>query len=305
MKILIADDDFTSRTMLAGILKKRGYDVQETINGVEAWEILRKNEAPLLAIIDWTMPEMDGLEVVRRVRSLKTEQPPYIIMLTARGNKGDIIAGLDTGANEYLIKPFDSGELLARIGVGKRILELQAEVIETRNALLYEATHDPLTGILNRRAIFNELQKELARTERSRMTLCIGLFDIDHFKRVNDQYGHQTGDEVLRAFAGTLQSSLREYDLVGRYGGEEFLVITPDFTGTPDNGIYERLCAKIAGLPIAARNGEIFLTTSIGVACASARITVDAIIEAADNALYRAKESGRNRVCYASNALAT
>jgi diguanylate cyclase (GGDEF)-like protein len=134
------------------------------------------------------------------------------------------------------------------------------------------------------------------------MTLCIGLFDIDHFKRVNDQYGHQTGDDVLCAFAGTLQNSLREYDLVGRYGGEEFLVITPDFTGTPDNGIYERLCAKIAGLPIAARNGEIFLTTSIGVACASARITVDAIIESADSALYRAKESGRNRVCYASNA---
>lgn len=300
MRILIADDDFTSRIVLAGILKKRGYEVLETVNGAEAWEALRQPEAPLLAIIDWMMPEMDGMEVVRRVRTLPTDQPPFLIMLTAKSEKDNIIAALNAGANDYLVKPFDTGELIARIGVGQRMVELQTELLAAKNALLHEATHDPLTGIQNRRAIFDALNREMARVKRNRLNLSVGLFDIDHFKAVNDRYGHQAGDDVLRIVALTLQSSLRGYDLVGRYGGEEFLVIAPGSPGSPENGLYERLSSQFACLRIATRAGELTVTISVGVANAGPGSTLDSIVAAADAALYRAKEEGRNRVCYAS-----
>jgi DNA-binding response OmpR family regulator len=139
MRILIAEDDFTSRTVLAGVLKKEGHEVMATINGAEAWQALQQPDAPLLAILDWMMPKMDGLEVVRRVRALQTDRPPYIIMLTTKGEKADIIAGLDAGANDYLSKPFDAGELRARVKVGRRMIEMQealaAKVEELRQAL--------------------------------------------------------------------------------------------------------------------------------------------------------------------------
>jgi phosphoserine phosphatase RsbU/P len=125
MKILIADDDFTSRILLAGVLKKNGYEIVETQNGLEAWEVLQQPDAPRLAILDWMMPELDGIEVVRRVRVTNTERPFYIIMLTARDEKDSIISGLKAGANDYLGKPFDAGELLARVGVGRRMIEMQ------------------------------------------------------------------------------------------------------------------------------------------------------------------------------------
>jgi diguanylate cyclase (GGDEF)-like protein len=300
MRILIAEDDFTSRAVLAGVLKKSGHDVVETVNGAAAWDALRQPDAPRLVILDWMMPEMDGLEVVRLVRALQTDQPPYIIMLTARGEKADIITGLDAGPNDYLAKPFDPGEFHARVEVGRRMVELQAELLAAKNALAHEAMHDPLTGVQNRRAIFDALRKELIRTEREKLNLSIGLCDIDHFKQVNDRYGHQVGDEVLCAFVRTIQDRLRGYDLVGRYGGEEFLVVAPDSTGLADEGIYERLRAEIAGLRMATRAGEVCITVSIGVAGAGDGTTVDTMVEAADTALYRAKEAGRNRVCYAS-----
>jgi len=302
MKILIADDDVTSRAMLAGILRKNGYDVLEAVNGTETLEIMQRSDAPRLAVIDWIMPEMDGLEVVRRIRSLKTEQPPYLIMLTAKSEKGDITTGLDAGANDYLAKPFDPGELISRIGVGQRMVEMQEELIAARNALLHEATHDALTGLLNRRAILEALSRELLRAERNHCRLSVGLFDIDHFKRVNDGYGHAIGDEVLRVFAETLTTFLRGYDLIGRYGGEEFLVVIPDHSMTDDQDIYERLKSKIAEKPIATQSGELSITVSIGVAFFHRGVDADALIEAADKALYRAKEQGRNRVCHASDA---
>lgn len=302
MKILIADDDVTSRAMLAGILRKKGYDILEAVNGAETLEIMQRSDAPRLAVIDWIMPEMDGLEVVRRIRSLKTEQPPYLIMLTAKSEKGDITTGLDAGANDYLAKPFDPGELISRIGVGQRMVEMQEELIAARNALLHEATHDALTGLLNRRAILEALSRELLRAERNHCRLSVGLFDIDHFKRVNDGYGHAIGDEVLRVFAETLTTFLRGYDLIGRYGGEEFLVVIPDHSMTDDQDIYERLKSKIAEKPIATQSGELSITVSIGVAFFHRGVDADALIEAADKALYRAKEQGRNRVCHASDA---
>ena len=146
MRILIAEDDFTSRTVLAGVLKKEGHQVEATVNGAEAWQALRQPGAPTLAILDWEMPGMDGPEVVRRVRALETDRPPYMLMLTSRGEKADIIAGLEAGANDYLSKPFDPGELRARIEVGRRMVEMQAALVASRDALAHQATHDPLTG---------------------------------------------------------------------------------------------------------------------------------------------------------------
>ena len=163
MRILIADDDLTSRTMLAGALSKAGHDVTTVADGAEAWRALQQPDAPPLVILDWMMPGMDGPEVVRRVRAVPSERPPYIIVLSTKGEKADIIAGLDAGANDYLAKPFDAGELRARIGVGQRMVEMQDALIESRTILAHQATHDTLTGLPNRRAILDKLCEELAR----------------------------------------------------------------------------------------------------------------------------------------------
>ena len=296
MRILIAEDDFTSRTVLSGVLKKEGHEVMVTVNGAKAWEALQQPDAPLLIILDWMMPEMDGPEVVRRLRALQTDRPPYIIMLTSKGDKADIITGLDAGANDYLAKPFDPGELRARIAVGRRFVEMQDALIESREILTHQAAHDPLTGLPNRRAILERLREELARTRRHNDILAVGMFDIDHFKQVNDTYGHQTGDDVLCGLAKILTEKNRVYDAVGRLGGEEFLVITPMKAGKNWISVYDRLCAKIAESEITTRSGMLSITVSIGVVCAGVDSTVDEILEATDKAMYRAKNEGRNRV---------
>jgi two-component system cell cycle response regulator len=296
MRILIAEDDLTSRTALVGVLKKGGHEVLETTNGLEAWEELQKPDAARLAILDWMMPEMDGLEVVRRVRALQTGRPPYIIMLTAKGEKADIIAGLDAGADDYLAKPFDLGELHARVGVGCRMVGMQDALIESREALAHQATHDALTGMLNRRAIFDHLHKELARAGRHGDRVVVGMCDIDHFKQVNDTYGHQSGDDVLCGLSMILKESLREYDSVGRIGGEEFLVIAPMKAGMDLMSLFRRVCARVAQSRITTRSGALSITVSVGVASEGDGETVDAMLAAADAALYRAKQEGRNRV---------
>jgi diguanylate cyclase (GGDEF)-like protein len=298
MRILIAEDDVTSRTVLAGVLRKQGHEVEATGNGAEAWQALQRPAAPALVILDWEMPEMDGPEVVRRVRALETDRPPYILMLTSRGEKADIIAGLDAGANDYLAKPFDPGELRARVEVGRRMVEMQSALVASREALTQQATHDPLTGMLNRRAVLERLHQELTRANRNGDTWAVGMCDIDHFKQVNDTYGHQTGDEVLRGFARVLNDSLRPYDSAGRMGGEEFLVIAPIKASTDSASLFCRLCTRVAESKMTTRSGELSVTVSIGVACGTAGSTVDGILEAADAAMYRAKHEGRNRVVY-------
>ena len=299
MRILVADDDSTSRTVLAGVLKKAGHEVQAAVNGAEAWRVLRQPGAPALVILDWMMPGMDGPEVVRRIRALETDTPPYVLMLTSRGEKTDIIAGLDAGANDYLAKPFDPGELRARVEVGRRLVEMQAALIASREALAQQATHDPLTGLLNRRAILDKLHQELSRASRIGGAWAVGMCDIDHFKQVNDTYGHLTGDEVLCGLARILSESLRPYDSTGRMGGEEFLVIAAMQEQTDPEVIFDRLCLRVAESKMTTRSGELSVTLSIGVARGAAGITVDGILEAADAAMYQAKNEGRNRVVHA------
>ncbi len=296
MRILIADDDATTRFMLQAVIGKWGFDASTACDGREAWEVMQKPDAPELVLLDWMMPEMDGLEVVRHIRTLQTDRPPYIIMLTARGEKEDIIAGLDAGASDYLSKPFDPGELRARIEVGRRMVELQDALIESREIMAHQATHDALTGLLNRRAILDRLKEELARAGRQGDVLAVGMCDIDHFKQVNDAYGHHAGDDALRGLAKILGESLRAYDSVGRVGGEEFLVIAPIKAGMDCIAIFNRLCARVAENRVETGSGPLSVTVSIGVACADDKNTVDDILAAADAALYRAKNEGRNRV---------
>jgi two-component system, cell cycle response regulator len=297
MRILIADDSFTSRSMLASVLKEIGHDVVETANGAEAWNELQKPEAPALAILDWMMPKMDGLEVVRRVRDLQSRKPPYLIILTSKGDKADIVTGLNTGANDYLAKPFDNGELRARVEVGCRMIELQSELLTTRNALAYEATHDYLTGTLNRRAIEAELSRELSRERRRHEGLTVGICDIDFFKKINDTHGHAVGDEALCGFVRLVQNCLRDYDLLGRFGGEEFLVISSAIKDSDAFNLFERIRVYVAYTPIHTIAGDIRITVSIGVKVARKNETIDQLITAADAALYKAKSEGRDRVC--------
>lgn len=297
MRILIAEDDNTSRTILAGVLKKNGHEAVETADGEQAWQAMQKPDAPGLAILDWMMPKMDGPEVVRRIRAMAADQPPYIIMLTSKSDKADIIAGLDAGADDYLSKPFDPGELRARIEVGRRMLELQARVLAANAALAHQAAHDSLTGIYNRRAIMEALSREIARDERQHDGLTIGMCDIDFFKTVNDVHGHLTGDEVLCGVARLMVKCLRKYDSVGRFGGEEFVVITPGVKKGDAGPVYERFRAAVADKAIVTKACEIPVTLSIGVAVCGRSAKVDELLAAADAALYQAKNGGRNRVC--------
>jgi len=299
MRILIAEDDFTSRTMLAAVLRKGGHEVVEAINGAEAWQVLQQPDAPKMAIIDWMMPEMDGLELVHRVRGLPTDQPPYLIMLTSKGEKADIIAGLDAGANDYLGKPFDPGELRARVNVGFRMVEMQAALIESREALAHQATHDPLTGMFNRRAILDHLHKRLAHARRHGQPLAVGICDIDHFKRINDTHGHQTGDDILCGLAARLKQCLRDDDTVGRMGGEEFLIVSTMRAATDGLALFARIRAQVAETALESRSGDLHITLSIGVAIALVSSTVDSLLERGDLALYQAKNEGRNRVVFA------
>jgi two-component system cell cycle response regulator len=299
VKILIADDDVTSRLVLAGVLKKHGHDVVVTVDGAEAWDALQRPGAPRLAILDWVMPGLSGVDVCRRARTIESDRPPYIILLTSRGQKTDIVTGLEAGADDYLAKPFDSGELLARVDVGRRLIELQARLIEARDALSHEAMHDPLTGVLNRRAFGSALLRELSRKRRHHNLLAVGICDIDHFKQINDTYGHPAGDEVLCGLVSLIKSSLRVHDVLGRHGGDEFVLLTEHGREDGAGILYERLRTSVADNPIHTGAGDFPITISCGVKIGVDGETEAELLGAADRALYEAKSGGRNRVCLA------
>jgi len=228
MKILIAEDDLLTRRVLERFLEQWGYNVISAADGTEAWEILQHEDAPRLAILDWMMPGMDGAQISRALRQRKGEPYVYILILTSKGRKQDVVDGLSAGADDYLTKPFDAEELRGRLHAGRRILALQEALISARDALRFQATHDPLTGLWNRNAAWQALEAELARAQRQGTATCAILADLDHFKQVNDQLGHLAGDAVLRETSRRLRTSVRIYDTVARYGGEEFLIVSPD-----------------------------------------------------------------------------
>ena len=249
MRILIADDDEVSRCKLEALLSKWGYEVISVEDGTSAWEALQQENAPRLTILDWMMPGMDGSEICRQLRQSRKGAYVYVLLLTSKVGKEDIVAGMEAGADDYLGKPFDAQELKVRLRAGKRIVDLE-------EALRVQATHDALTGAWNHGAIIDMLEQELARAEREGISTGAVLVDLDHFKRVNDTYGHLTGDAVLREAAQRMTRELRRSDVLGRYGGEEFLVVLPGCEEPDALGLAERLRRCIACDPVATPWGR-------------------------------------------------
>jgi diguanylate cyclase (GGDEF)-like protein len=272
-------------------------------DGLEAWQILQKEDRPRFAILDWMMPNMDGVEICRAVREKKPAPYTYLLLLTSRDQKQDIVEGIESGADDYLIKPFDPQELRARIHAGERIIELEDRLIRAQEALRELAAHDPLTGLLNRRACLDSLSAELNRGRRAGKSVCIVMADIDHFKRINDTLGHPAGDEVLCEVARRMQSSLRRYDTIGRFGGEEFLLVLPECSLEEGVKLAERVCHLVRSEPVKAKNQSIDVSISLGVAVARrpALPDLELLLGSADAALYRAKEAGRNRVEFSAD----
>jgi len=305
--VLIAEDDPIFRHILENWLEKWHYQVTATGNGCDAWDALQTPEAPQMVILDWMMPGMDGIEVCHKIRSQGRGPYRYVLLLTARDEREDVVTGLDAGADDYLTKPFDAEELRARVRAGRRILELQQALLQARDALQFEAAHDPLTVLWNRRAILGFLEREIERQQRNGIPLAVMMADVDHFKRVNDTHGHLVGDEVLREVTRRLTSSLRSYDLVGRYGGEEFLIILPGCNPADLAVSAERLRSAIADCPFETSAGSIPVTLSLGCVSTPENSEVfedcESLVRQADTALYAAKAGGRNRVVVAQVSL--
>lgn len=292
MRILIADDDSFSRRFLAKTVEPWGYVPVLASNGQEAWDILNRDDAPKLVLLDWIMPDTDGLELCRRIRELQESSGTYVIMLTANNSTSDLVSSINAGADDFVTKSFDVRELEVRLRAGKRIVELQ-------DALWTLATRDPLTQLWNHGAIMDMLKKELNRSGRRNESVAMLMMDIDHFKSINDTYGHKGGDDALVEVARRLNAELRDYDTVGRYGGEEFAVILP-FPASENAAIVaERLRRSIADTPFIIEGHSVPITISIGVAATGADVfESDRLLRAADQALYHAKEAGRNHVAF-------
>jgi two-component system, cell cycle response regulator len=304
MKILIADDESVSRRMLQTFLRKWGYDVVVAEDGDAAWESLRVPDAPRMALLDWMMPGQNGVDICRALRRLRSEPYTYILLLTAKGAKESVVEGLESGADDYLTKPFNPQELKARMRVGSRLLDLEDSLVRAREAMRFKATHDTLTGVWNRGTILETLEREVWRSRREGLSLGVLIADLDHFKSVNDTYGHLAGDAVLREATKRMQASVRPYDAVGRYGGEEFLILLPGCDKSATCEKAERLREAIVQEPIETAAGILKVTISIGgVATADwPNDSADQILQMADSALYRAKEDGRNRTIMAGVA---
>jgi two-component system, cell cycle response regulator len=296
MKILIAEDEAMSRRLLQKTLEREGYEVIAVENGRLAVEQLCRPDCPRLALLDWVMPELDGPGVCREVR--KRPELPYvhIVLLTSKGSKQDIVAGLESGAADYLVKPWDPEELKARLRVGQRILQLEDRLVEARETMRFKATHDSLTSLFNRGVIVDLLARELTRTCRENGSATVLLGDVDHFKNVNDTYGHGVGDEVLREIARRLLGSARSYDFVGRYGGEEFLIVLNNCDSAYSFARAEEIRNAIANIPMQTTIGPLQITMSLGVLSTLdwPHSPVEEILRDVDAALYLAKAAGRN-----------
>ncbi|MEO9061137.1 MAG: diguanylate cyclase [Nitrosospira sp.] len=287
MKILIAEDDTPSRLVFGAILRKLGHAVTAVADGREAWKAWQQNDYPLV-ISDWMMPDIDGLELCKMIRAEHSLQYTYIILLTSMDGKGSYLEGMKAGADDFITKPFDEEYLATRLHVAERILALH-------KTLHLQATHDFLTGLWNRGAIMDNLQKELVRAERWRTPISVIMVDLDHFKQVNDTYGHSTGDALLCEAASRICALLRPSDRAGRYGGEEFLIIIPNCARDDALNLAERIRRSISEKPVDIESESIFMTISLGVATHGGEDAAT-LIGVADKALYRAKKAGRNRV---------
>lgn len=293
--ILLAEDSALYRHMIGSHLTEWGFDFVCAKDGRTAWNLLMEPCAPRLAVLDWVLPEIEGVELCRRLRSHPGHYT-YTILLTAKNQRQEMLEAMDAGADDFLAKPFDPLELKARLLVGKRIVSLQQKLVSANDALQFTASHDFLTGTWNRSEILAFLQRELARSRRDGSPVGIVLLDVDHFKQVNDQFGHETGDFVLKEIAARLSANQREYDGIGRYGGEEFLLVLPNCDLSATARRADQIRNLIATTPILTPQGAKSVTVSMGVTVAESCTDSESLLRRADVALYQAKRNGRNRV---------
>ncbi len=299
--ILLAEENPVSRSLVEKILRKAGHEVEPVENGRKALELFKERFFPIV-LTDWMMPEMDGLELCRAIRKDMSKGYVYIILLTTKYSKGDIVSGLGAGADDYLTKPLNYAELIARINTGMRILQLERSLRKANEEIKTLSITDSLTGIYNRLYLTEHLPREIKRARRYEHHLSVLLCDLDHFKRINDTFGHQIGDQVLKYFADYIRASIRDnIDWVARYGGEEFIIVVPE---TDFNGacvMAERLRLGISKKLIETEEKAIRITASIGVTgfdadTSSEKVSPESMINQADKCLYKAKQEGRNRV---------
>jgi len=296
-RIAIVDDDAAIRRLVRLFLKRSGYETIEFSTGSEAREQLMKTPWDLV-ILDRRLPDMDGVMLAQELKSHPEFKTRFIIMLTGEDDQADKVEGLDLGADDYVTKPFQYPELLARIRAGKRIVDLQKELLETNKRLELLSITDGLTNLYNHRYFQDELTRAFDESARYGRPLSLAIVDLDFFKKVNDNYGHAVGDEVLKGVSKMFRESIRSTDLAARYGGEEFAMMMPETNVEDAITFAEKLRTLVESTPVTTQAGPIHLTVSIGVATVPHPNIHAAkeIIVAADEALYRAKRSGRNQV---------
>ncbi len=310
MKILVAEDDAVSLTILRRAVERLGHECLAARDGQEAWEIFRAESGVDAVISDWMMPGIDGLELCRRIRAAERDGRgyTYFVFLTALGDREHLLQGLEAGADDYLSKPLDRDELGMRLTSALRVTELhrrlavQNDELEELNRLLFEQSReDTLTGLGNRLRLREDLRVLEGRAERYGHSYAVVLCDVDHFKAYNDRYGHLAGDDALRRIAETILSGLRGGDAAYRYGGEEFLVLLPEQGAEAATKIADRLRGAVQDLriPHEANPPQNVLTISAGVEALSRAEDADDLLRKADDALYAAKNAGRNRVASA------
>lgn len=298
-RILVADDDRVTREYVGGLLRGNGMDVRTAPDGREALEIARGGEVDLV-LLDVMMPGLDGIDCCRLIKSMTQETFLPVILLTAKADPKSRVEGLRIGADDYLGKPFDERELLARVHGMLRIKKMHDDVRAARERLEELSVRDELTGLYNYRYLTTRLGEEFKRAERYKDPLACVMIDLDHFKRVNDGHGHDVGDTVLREVAVRLLGGVREIDVVARYGGEEFLLILPSTHFSGALTVSDRVWRAMREQPVRDASGvEIRVTLSAGVALYPSRDvrTKDELLKAADRALYQAKDDGRDRIC--------
>ena len=300
--ILIAEDNPVSRRLMEMTLRQADYEVVSVANGFEALKAFKKRFFPIV-LTDWGMPEMDGLQLCRAIRENPSEGYVFIFLVTARDSKQDIIVGLEAGADDYLTKPIDRSELIARLKTATRVLELEKSLKDAYEKIRVLSITDKLTGCYNRTYMDEYLSKEISRATRYQRPISLVMADIDHFKRVNDTYGHQAGDQVLKNFVTIIRDNLRkDVDWIARYGGEEFLMVLPETDFESAMMSAERLRKAVSESAVMHGDREICITASFGVAgfrpsvAENTDVTHEALINQADKALYQAKNEGRNRV---------